>query len=84
MVRNPDPEMVSVTALDPAGTLPGLTDATAGVVGVVFPPPPPDELEGPLEQLLRTPSVKTRQEKRKKPNDTLRQAIVLTNEPTFY
>jgi hypothetical protein len=81
LFRNPDPETVSVTTLEPAGTLLGLIDATAGV-GVDV-PPPLVELEPPLAHPLRTPSiprVKTRPEKRKK-NDNLREAKSFTNGP---
>ena len=61
--RNPEPEMVSVRALEPAGTLLGLMDAIAGV-GVVL-PTEPLEPEPPLEHppiAPRTPSAKIKAE----------------------
>ena len=51
VLKNPEPDTVSVSALDPAGIVAGLMDETAGV-GVVEPSPaepPGPELEAGTE-----------------------------------
>lgn len=70
--RNPEPAMVRVNVLEPAGTRFGLMDVMAGV-GVVLPPPPlpepePEPEPPPAQPLMTTrmPSAKTNAEKRAK------------------
>jgi hypothetical protein len=51
VLRNPEPDTVSVSALDPAGMVVGLMDETAGVGVVALSPadPPAPELEAGAE-----------------------------------
>jgi hypothetical protein len=62
VLTNPEPVTVRVWAFEPAGTLVGLMDETAGV-GVVFPPPPPEPLdpdpEPPLPQPLTITAIES-------------------------
>jgi hypothetical protein len=84
VLTNPEPVTVRVWAFEPAGTLVGLMDETAGV-GVVFPPPPPEPLdpdpEPPLPQPLTITAIespKTKAEMRTETSDNLQNAVSLT------
>jgi hypothetical protein len=63
--RNPEPEMVRVTGLEPADIRFGLIEVIAGV-GVVLPPPLPEPEPLPAHPLItpRIPSAKIKAEKR--------------------
>jgi hypothetical protein len=84
VLTNPEPVTVRVWAFEPAGTLVGLMDETAGV-GVVFPPPPPEPLdpdpEPPLPQPLTITAIespKTKAEMRTETSNNLQNAVSLT------
>ena len=86
VVRNPEPEIVSVSALEPAGTRFGLIEVTAGV-GVVLSPPPLPEPEPPLAQPLITikmPSAKNQSRETSKnlqgPKNLTERTYLSTNE----
>jgi hypothetical protein len=77
VLKNPEPVMVSVTALEPAGALFGLSDAMAGV-GVVLPPPEPELLPAHPPTSARTPSEKNKAKKRTEWSERLRDAERIT------
>lgn len=56
VLTKPEPETVSVVALDPAGTLAGLREEIAGVA-LLLPPPPPEPLPEPEEPLPPHPMI---------------------------
>lgn len=56
LLANPEPETVTVVALDPAGTLSGLTDVMTGVE-LLLPPPEPEPLPEPEPPLPPQPMV---------------------------
>jgi hypothetical protein len=73
VLKNPEPVMVSVTALEPAGALFGLIDVMAGV-GVVLPPPEPELPPAHPPTNPRTPSEKNKAKKRTEWSEKLRDA----------
>jgi hypothetical protein len=80
--ENPEPVMVSDSALDPAVTLAGLIEDTAGAGVVVL--PPPAELEPPPPHPLIAaviPSPKA--EKQKESEHTLPNAAIFTGQNLF-
>lgn len=87
VVRNPEPDTVSVSGLDPAVIVVGLMDEMAGV-GVVDPPEP--ELEAGLEPppphpftKVATPRPKTKTRKRTEESHNLHNAQTLSKDPSF-
>lgn len=80
----PEPETVSVNAAEPAFTLVGLMELTAGVVVVVVVPPPPPELPPPHPITDATIlSVKVREKRRDNTAVDRRDVIrSITNQPS--
>jgi hypothetical protein len=90
VLRNPEPDTVSVTALDPAGIVVGLMDEIAGVGVVPLPPvdPPEPEFElgcelPPPHPFTKAVRTNTKARKRTDESDDLHCAQTLSKGPSF-